>query len=431
MRVVYKADRDKEAITRAGVAFAVLALLFACVFSGNSMAADDDAMKRMEEINQKQQEQLESQAKEIKDLQKQVGTISETSPQVAAKQEKNVDGKLKLDLYGWINKGFMVSDDGDSTDYYVVDPGQAGSRFGALGSIEASDDITVGTRLEFDYDHNRSSSVNQENKNNVGDNKFRDRWVDLQLTSKRFGKFYIGKGSTASDSTSESDLSGTSVAMYSSLTDSAGALYFYDKDTNSISTTQINNVFTHLDGLGRDDRIRYDTPKFGSFQFKTSVLSGDGGDVAVTYAAKLGEDVKVAAAAGWSDPQGQDDSVDNRYSSSASILHSSGWSFSLTANKQELDDNSRDDPTELYTKVGFRSSKLFDVGESRFSVDYARHEDQDQDGDEGTAVGFAFLQDIPQFASEYWLAYRWHELDRDDADFEDLSFFQTGWRLKF
>ena len=40
MKIVYKADRDKEAIIRAGVAFTLLALLIASVISGNSMAAD-------------------------------------------------------------------------------------------------------------------------------------------------------------------------------------------------------------------------------------------------------------------------------------------------------------------------------------------------------------------------------------------------------
>jgi putative transport protein len=40
MKIVYKVDRDKEAIMRAGVAFTLLALLLASVISGNSMAAD-------------------------------------------------------------------------------------------------------------------------------------------------------------------------------------------------------------------------------------------------------------------------------------------------------------------------------------------------------------------------------------------------------
>jgi putative transport protein len=40
MKIVYKADRDKEAIIRAGVAFTLLTLLLASLISGNSMAAD-------------------------------------------------------------------------------------------------------------------------------------------------------------------------------------------------------------------------------------------------------------------------------------------------------------------------------------------------------------------------------------------------------
>lgn len=43
MKIVYKSDRDKETIIRAGVAFTLLALLFASVISGNSMAADATA----------------------------------------------------------------------------------------------------------------------------------------------------------------------------------------------------------------------------------------------------------------------------------------------------------------------------------------------------------------------------------------------------
>jgi len=40
MKIVYKADRDRESILRAGVAFTLLALLLASVISGSSIAAD-------------------------------------------------------------------------------------------------------------------------------------------------------------------------------------------------------------------------------------------------------------------------------------------------------------------------------------------------------------------------------------------------------
>jgi hypothetical protein len=455
--------------------------------AGPALAADDAMIKQMAELIQMQQEQIRKQQEQIRKqqeqndaqteaitkLQESVDRITKTTPEVIEKQQKKVkthgrtetsvtqvvapakgeaavvakaktgttssdqdkagheiEDKLSLHLYGWINKAFMVSDDGENTDSYIVDPGTASSRIGALGTLEVNDDLTIGTRLEFDYDRNRSSSVNQLDGNNVGDGNLRDRWVDLQVTSKRFGKLFIGKGSTASDSTSESDLSGTNVALYASLTDSAGSLFFFDKDADALSNVQINNVFTHLDGLGRDDRIRYDSPEFWGLQVGGSVISGSGGDVAVKYGAKFGEDFKVAAAAAWSDPGDQDQNVENRYSSSASILHSSGFNISLAYNWQELEFSGRDDPTELYIKLGYRDS-FFDFGESRFSVDYAYHEDQAQNDDEATAVGFAFVQDIPQWGSEFYLAYRWHELERNNADFDDLSFFYTGWRLKF
>ena len=43
MKIVYKADRDKEMIMRVGVAFALLGLLIASVISGDLMAADTAA----------------------------------------------------------------------------------------------------------------------------------------------------------------------------------------------------------------------------------------------------------------------------------------------------------------------------------------------------------------------------------------------------
>jgi hypothetical protein len=140
-----------------------------------AMATDDAMMRRMEKIIQKQQEQIEAQAKAIKKLQEQVDMITEKAPKVIEKLEREIDtgtekavkqakeaartevrkisrhgdtvshefdDKLRLDLYGWINKAFMVSDDGDSTDYYVVDPGTATSRIGALGSFKVNDGFT-------------------------------------------------------------------------------------------------------------------------------------------------------------------------------------------------------------------------------------------------------------------------------------------------
>ena len=77
---------------------------------------------------------------------------------------------------------------------------------------------------------------------------FDDRWIDAQFTSKRFGKLYLGKGSTASDGTSEMDLSGTSVVGYASVEDMAGGILFYNDDTDALSTATVGSVFNDFDG---------------------------------------------------------------------------------------------------------------------------------------------------------------------------------------
>jgi hypothetical protein len=87
-------------------------------------------------------------------------------------------------------------------------------------------------------------------------------------------------------------------------------------------------VFNDFDGLSRRNRVRYDSPAFWGFQLSGSLLS-DGGDVALRYAAKWGEDWKFAAAAAYADPQATSDTVDNQYNGSASILHSSGLNLTV------------------------------------------------------------------------------------------------------
>ena len=64
-------------------------------------------------------------------------------------------------------------------------------------------------------------------------------------------------------------------------------------------------------------------------------------------------------------------------------------------------------------------------------MDYQYIEDLAQDGDEAKTVGFQLVQDIPEWGSEYYLGYRWHELDRDFTDYDDINALMTGVRVKF
>ena len=437
-------------------------IVFSCLvlgLAGVAGAADEKMLERMEQLIKQQQAQIEAQqaqneaqAKALEKLQQQVDALSEnivkeatdaakaevakaSVPPSDAVRAKGGD-KVAVQLYGQVNRAFMVADDGDSSDIYFVDNTNSSSRFGFLGDAKVSDDMTIGAKMEFEYKSNPSDQVNQDDKN-PGGSSFNDRWIDAQFRSKRFGKLYLGKGSTASDGTSEVDLSGTDVVGYSSIADMAGGILFYDDNTHARSTTNVGNAFNNFDGLSRRNRVRYDSPEFWGFTAGGSVLS-DGGDVALKYAAKWGEDWKFAAAAAYANPAATDETTDNQYNGSASILHSSGVNLTFAGGYRDLasglfnsDGSERnDDPTFFYGKLGYRTT-WFEIGETRFSVDYNYTKNIAQDSDEGNTVGFQVVQDLPNWGSEYYLGYRWHSLDRDSTDYKDINAVMTGMRVKF
>ncbi len=435
----------------------VVILVTSCMvlgMAGSAAAVDEKMLERMEQLIKQQQAQIEAQAKALEKLQQQVEALSETAVQeatAAAKAEvaktapapqgvTSSSDKVKVQVYGQINQAFMTADDGDSSDYYVVDNDNSSSRMGIIATAKATEDVTVGGKIEYEIQSNASNVVNQDNKSGQGydgsGDAFNDRHVDAWIEHKTFGKFSIGKGSTASDSTSEVDLSGTDVVGYASVADMAGGILFYDDGTNSLSGTNVGSVFSDFDGLGRDNRIRYDTPQLFGFTLSGSVLSGDGGDVALRYAAQWG-DFKFAAAGAYADNR-NNNSWDDQVNGSASVLHSSGLNFTIAGGQRNLESgllnpdgsNRDDDPTFYYAKLGYRH-QFFEVGETRFSLDYARNDDVAQDGDEAKSVGFQVVQDFPEWGSEYYIGYRWHELDRDLADFDDINALMTGVRVKF
>ncbi len=61
--------------------------------------------------------------------------------------------------------------------------------------------------------------------------------IDMFLKDKRYGKLFIGQGHTASDGSSEVDLSGTSIIGYSALSDMAGGQWELTTDVRMIELT--------------------------------------------------------------------------------------------------------------------------------------------------------------------------------------------------
>ncbi|MBW2476961.1 MAG: porin, partial [Deltaproteobacteria bacterium] len=336
--------------------------------------------------------------------------------------------KVKVELYGQLNRGALYVNDGDKSKLYQVDNDNSSTRLGLRGSVQPHADWTLGTRFEVEYQSNASNVVNREETSTSGDN-FVDRHIDIFLQSDTFGKVSIGKGDTASNNTSEVDLSGTTVAAYSDIAAVAGGQLFYDKSTDTLSGTEIGDVFNNFDGLSRKSRLRYDTPIWRGFSAATSVVSGTGGDVALFYSGKT-DQFKIAAAGAYSDPGSDSDTIDNSWDGSASVLFQNGVNATVAAGLRELKLSGRDDPTFFYAKLGY-IAELLSAGKTAFSVDYSFNEDVDEEGDEADAVGLQLVQNIDAWATEFYLSYRFHSLDRSGTNFDDIHAMLSGLRVKF
>jgi len=401
-------------------------------------AADQETLDRLEKIIKQQQGQIEAQQKTLEQLQGELEALKGHMPQTADKADKAItetpatvktgNPNADLKLYGQVNKAVLFSDDGDDSNTYLVDNDNSSTRVGLLGSIKPNDHFELGTLIEVEYQTNPSNLVNQNDKRK-SDADFEKRHLDLWVDTNRFGKLSLGWGSAASDSASEIDLSGTSVVGFSSIAEMAGGQLFYNNDTDSLSTTAIRNVFTNWDGLGRDERIRYDTPSFKGFVGSTSYVTDGGGDVALRYNARIAT-FKLAAGAAYANPGSTSDTIDDQLAGSLSLLHDSGFNGTFAMGSRNHKESGRDDGSFYYTKFGYRANWC-PLGVTSLSLDYGRFSDVDIDGDDADVIGLQMVQDLQDWGSEVYLGYRFHKLDRNGEDYNDINALMTGMRVKF
>jgi predicted porin len=437
----------------------VLCVLVVAEAGDRAWGAGEADLKHLMEIIKKQQEQIEAQSRALEELRQKVETLSRETQETKAAAEKVADldeagafdrvvtsasDKVKVDLYGQVNRAVLYSDDGNDENFYFVDNDNSSTRVGLAAKARLNDDLTAGGRIEVEFQSNDSDLVNQFEKSGVGDNNFRKRWLDFSIESKRFGTLFIGHGGTASEDTSETDLSGTGVVANSEIGDMAGGQIFYNNDTDSYDLTggdpstgtAVADVFNNLDGLGRNDRIRYDTPVFYGFRASTSAVADDAYDVSLWYAAEFAG-TKLAASASYAKPNDLRPTTDNQYSGSVSALHRSGFNLTFAGGLRNYEDPGaglpdRDDGRFWWGKLGYRQG-FFPIGETRLSADYGEHRNMARDDDEARTFGLQFVQVIDSWGTEYYFGYRFHELDREEADvdFENINAVMTGFRIKF
>jgi hypothetical protein len=342
-------------------------------------------------------------------------------------------------ISGQINRAILWGDNGNDDDIKFVDNDNSSTRFRFTGSNEFDEDWKVGIVWEVEMQSNDSSDTEIDIGENgdTSDVDFNERKMEFYVNHNRFGRVWLGQGDTASNGTSEVDLSGTDVVNYSSIEDMAGGFTFRDDDDNPIgngdgtgAAVSIGSAFSNFDGFSRRDRVRYDTPKFGPVYFSASYMNGQSWDVAGRFAYQWEGFGKLAAAAHYTAADTQRDPYD-QYSGSASFLHDSGINITLSAGARNDVEGRDEDPWNIYGKLGYKWRKW------AFSVDYTYSEDVGADDDEAQSAAVAAVWNIWE-SVQFYGAYRWHELDRDAdqrdpgvGSAEDIHAVMIGGRVKF
>jgi hypothetical protein len=336
-----------------------------------------------------------------------------------------------VQVYGQINKGVLLYNDGVATeDYWIVDNDNSSTRAGITGHYAPDAIWSFDANVEAQWNPYSTSYVNQTNKGDVNFPSTLLRKAEIQITNANFGKVWLGQGSMASDNTSEIDLSGTAVVGYASVADMAGGqLFRYGSGT--LSPVSVGTVFSDLDGLGRKLRARYDTPRYRGFgigaSVGTEVVTSSGnptvGDVALTYAGDHG-DFKIGAGAAVSWPG----SSATRINGSLSLLHNpTGISLTVAG---AYEDRTGRTPNFQYLKIGYQT-RFWDFGVTAFSVDGYLGGDINAAGTNSRSIGFQLVQNIDSVNAELYAGIRTYKYGAAGLNYDDGLGFLAGMRKKF
>ncbi len=419
--------------------FFVLATLL-CLRCTPSLAQSlDDAstINELKAVIKNQQEQLDTQAKAIAALQQALADQNKSPSLQESPAQKNVvktrSKKVDVTLYGQINRALMLVDDTDQSTWRHVDADVSGTRFGIKAKTKISSELEIGGRIELEYQSNASNAVNMDIDDY--DDGLDKRHLDVYLRSPYLGTLSLGQGDTASNATSESDLSGLKISgVHVGVHDLAAAFIFYNRTASDYSTDtgSVGAFFSSMDGLSRRDRIRYDSPGFAGLSLAGSLTEKNGNDVALRYLYSFPQ-FRVKAACAYAHPgKGADYEQIN---GSLSVRHDSGLSLTLAGGHRDSNQKAERDASFYYGKLAYET-RFLEIGSTVCGVDYGRWDDLSHTkttGDRATSYGIGIVQNLSDWNTELYAAYRIYTLDRSgvNADYGDIKVFWNGLRFKF
>lgn len=334
------------------------------------------------------------------------------------------NNKVKLSLSGQVGRAVEYADDGYNSDTMHVDNAQSSSRLRIAGVAKLDDDWTAGTDIEFETSSGSSRATGFGTDS--GTFTVNERKVEFWVQNKTFGRIWVGQGDTATNVTSETDLSGTATLIsHTDVGSLFGGVNFRNKATRAAGPN-INAAFNNFDGMHREDRIRYDTPTFGGgFMLSASAIEGGATDGAIRYNGKVGT-TDIAVAIGYADNDSRT-GFDTQTNGSVSVKLASGFNVTAAGGSRDLGPRTSD---FWYGKLGY-ISKLTSLGNSAFVVDYFTQEDFAVANADSEAWSVGYVQTVDAFAADFYVSIRNHSYDTPTANFKDVLGVISGARVRF
>ena len=409
---------------KSGATLTAMALVLGLTHMQPALAGTADELRLMRQQMAEMAKRMVLLEAKLTETAKQAEETAERMPQAAPHRvvTSGIDG-VKLSISGQVNRGVLFADNGDDSEVFFVDNDNSSTRIRFIGQGQLTEDFSVGTQIEVQFESNSTASISFDQSGPAGPNNFTERKLEIYFDSKRFGRLWLGQGDTASNGTSEVDLSGTSVIAYSGIADMAGGLGFSD---GGMLGPSIGDVFNQFDGLSRDDRVRYDTPSFSGLKGSVSFIDGDRWDLAGRFSGEFAS-TKVAAAIAYANADSRGDF--EQFNGSLSVLTPFG--ISVTGAGGTRDTEGRDDDAWFwYAKLGYTFDAL-ELGSTSVALDFTEAYDIDADGDDSRSYGVFLVQKVDKIGTDFYIGVRNHELDRPGANFHDVFTILSGARVKF
>lgn len=208
--------------------------------------------------------------------------VAELEATVARKGNR----KVSLKVSGFVGHQVMWWDDGNTSDMYIGDGGNLGSRFRFTGTAKINSKLAAGFTYEFGAKNNAIGSMSQGDDDAGGGIEVRDSTAWLR--HNQLGMIKIGHGSTATDNLILTDVGGIASASTPDIALFNGGFF----PQSGGATTPLTWAHAINGGISFDtarrNHLLYETPTVAGFVLSAAVAENDFWDVALRYAGEFG-----------------------------------------------------------------------------------------------------------------------------------------------